>query len=445
MKKKILYISSLCLLVMCLVVTSAVAANPTDSNRELEWDNLVNNFDPLVGDRTSVKAENSSNAVAESEKNLYDSDLLTKVSLEPPIDCSEDFFVTQSRSIDTYNKLLASFSSSSYSVGNASKHYPDYYGGAQIDKITGELVILLTEDSFQNKIAISSQVENEPIRYKKCNVSYNQILAGYDAIIEKVPYLRDLGIIIDGAGDDLENGKVVVAVQNLTDEKIKIIQDTVDCDIMCFENSHGSVKETSTSVGGGSPVTSRDNNATSTLCFAAKRGSTKGFVIAGHAGDFLGEQFTCNGTNLGTVTATAYYNGTTADAAFVTASSSVLPVPTLVTGDIFVSATSERLPEGTMVYKYGNDTQLTSGHITDASGFIIYDINLIVTDCYKADYVSAAGDSGSPVMIYEGGAYGTSYYSLCGIHSGTGPLGGKAFSPYSNIVDELGVTCITGG
>lgn len=66
-----------------------------------------------------------------------------------------------------------------------------------------------------------------------------------------------------------------------------------------------------------------------------------------------------------------------------------------------------------------------------------------LTQC-KADFRCADGDSGAPVLLYEGNYGGKTRYTLLGIFKSKIESENLAvFSPYKNIVDELGVTCIT--
>lgn len=67
----------------------------------------------------------------------------------------------------------------------------------------------------------------------------------------------------------------------------------------------------------GSAIISCDSGAGSTLGFCATRNGVEGYVTAGHSADRIGEEFTYNGTVIGEVPHTAWYQNTTADAGFI--------------------------------------------------------------------------------------------------------------------------------
>lgn len=363
------------------------------------------------------------------------------------MDRNDVFYEEQARSIEAYNQLLDSFKTNSQarnSEMSTSQAYPDYYGGAYIDKETGGLVVLVV-DSAPAGIASLAAVDTADanVRYKSCDVSFNEIVNTVDIVTSKIGVLRAQGIVIDTICDDIMSGGVIVTVRDLDASKESIIKDVTNCQLLTFENSNGTSKEED--LGGGAEIKSLNNNGTSTIGFAAKRGSVKGYVIAGHAGDLENEGFSHGGTSIGIVTETAYYDGTTADAAFVTSNTNFAPANILPDGSYIVDAGSDVLPIGTGVYKYGKTTGLTSGEIKATVASITYD-DVTIEDCYTATYSSDSGDSGAPVMVRSGTASdGTIQYKLCGIHSGAGwqVAYRRFFSPYANIVDELGITCIT--
>ncbi len=94
---------------------------------------------------------------------------------------------------------------------------------------------------------------------------------------------------------------------------------------------------------------------------------------------------------------------------------------------------------------YGNVSKLQSGKITNINASVYYDeLNITFTKQCSATYYSQKGDSGAPILYYEGNYGGKTCYTICGIQSGYNrELGVSYFSPYKNIVNELGITCMT--
>ncbi len=144
---------------------------------------------------------------------------------------------------------------------------------------------------------------------------------------------------------------------------------------------------------------------------------------------------------IGTVTESIYRYGSTVDAAFVTARGVTLS-NRILNGGVIWAASTNVFPENTAVSMYGSTSRLQTGKI------ITNNYNDIEVksgmNLGQADYSSVKGDSGGPVLFYEGNYGGETKYTLLGIHNGRGKNGGAIFTHYKNIVNELGVTCLTG-
>lgn len=89
---------------------------------------------------------------------------------------------------------------------------------------------------------------------------------------------------------------------------------------------------------------------------------------------------------------------------------------------------------------YGQETGLSTGKIIkyEENGFYDDENEYFFQNFAIADYKSAPGDSGGPVLVFNG----ASNYSIIGIHACSDGPRRALVSPYKNIVDELGVTCI---
>lgn len=369
------------------------------------------------------------------------------ISIPVPTDRSEDFYVTQAESIYIYNDLLNSFNTERTSISNTQtekQEYPDYFGGAYINQETGGLVIKTTDVAQIKRSLRSSKRSLSSVTYELCDISYNQMRSVVNNITTDLDFFYEQNIEIVSVGIDVDTSKVYVKVVNLTDEKASIIKKRTNCSFLQFGNGNAIIPEVS--IGGGYPATPNYNTSmSSTICCAATRANVDGFVISGHAGTTLGQEFTSLGNTLGPVTATAYYDNTTADAAFVAAVGNNIEVSNILySGDILFNTYESELPDGARVHKYGRVTNLTSGYILQIGTTITHTDGTTITDCVVTTYNSSGGDSGCPVMFYGGSSNGVSQYSLCGIHSARETNGtDRYFSPYSNIVDELGIECIT--
>jgi len=152
----------------------------------------------------------------------------------------EQFYETQGESVRIYTQMLEEFQTESASSDQ--EVYPDYYGGAYIDQKTGGLVILITEGSDTASDAIAAYAGRKNVTITPCKVSYNELLDAVNRIADKMTYLRDeREILIDGVGPDIINGRVVVFVQDLTQDKIDVIKEISDEDFIEFQNSTGGV------------------------------------------------------------------------------------------------------------------------------------------------------------------------------------------------------------
>ena len=370
--------------------------------------------------------------------------VLADTSNQPPFPGAKSnaFYAAQKQSILLYNDILNSFnkqlSTSRTDASTDVQKYPDYYGGAYIDD-DGSLVVLVTDlvagRTKMNNILTSLTVSRQPtVTYKLCDISFNKMLEAIAAISNQVALLRDQDIIIHGIGDDILNGRVVVSIENKTAEKENALRAIADYNFLHFEE----VDKFSLDAEVGSGWRAVNSG---TIGFAATKNGTPGFVVAGHAvneGETLRYYSVTSSTPvLGTVVETPEY-GFNSDAAFVSAASGITPTAELKFGGYIGDAQITLLPVGTQVIKYGHTTQLTTGRITSNS----YEYHNIYTfsPYYEATYESAQGDSGGPVLVYDGRYNGNDMYILCGIH--TAHTENSYFAPYANIMQDLGITCI---
>lgn len=359
-------------------------------------------------------------------------------------DKPEQFYRTQSASVKKYNKMLEKITVNPGARGSL-RRYEESYGGSYIDE-NGELVVLLTENVYKNRKMIREYTEDNTILIKTCQYSYNELMEVIDTLNGELLNLSEQDVLIDEMYDNVYLNRVIIRVRNLDDKKEQIIREIIDSGCMEFQNSEqGAVLQEG--LCGGSRIVSCDSGVGSTLGFCATRDGVEGYVTAGHSADRIGEEFTYNGTVIGEVTHTAWYENTTADAGFIKANTQGT-LTNYIMGYRCIAATGYEYPYGTQISMYGQASGLQRGMIYSyhTSRFEVKG-QYATIDHVRADYSSRDGDSGAPVFLYEGNYGGVSICTLLGIHSAyTDEHNGKEyvqFAKYSNIVEVLGVTAIT--
>ena len=142
-----------------------------------------------------------------------------------------------------------------------------------------------------------------------------------------------------------------------------------------------------------------------------------GFVISGHgnrAGNYV--RLTEDGANVGYIELREYTNGGTVDASFVYLTNySDYEVSNMISGSSsnYLSTTySVNWAPGTLVYKAGATTNITSGQIASNDSISKTNDGMTIYDTYKCYYVSDSGDSGG--VVYTGNGVGAK--SVLGIH-----------------------------
>lgn len=354
-----------------------------------------------------------------------------------------EFCENQSAGIEEYQRLLTSFNEENDMRGVCEQIYDENYGGAYIDE-EGNLVVQLVDSSNEEVEELKENTGNSNIKIENCEYAYNELIYVITEINDNLDYLLENEVIISEMYEDVYNNCVIICIKDFTDDKEKIIRKIIDSP--CMEFKEESIRtEEEIEVKGGDKIT--NSEGISTVGFCADRNGVEGFVIAGHAGKTLYQEICISSVVIGSVSKTAYYNKTTADAAFVTKSRNASTTPKIGTYKCHYLGTDiSDFPVGALVHKYGEKTGLTSGYILsnyytshnsdeDSNGY--YFLNQTT-----ASYTSDGGDSGGPVFIVKDVVNGNITCKLLGIHRGR--VGENAiFSKYYNIVQELGITAIT--
>lgn len=351
-------------------------------------------------------------------------------------------------------------------------------GGAYIDEETGGLVVLVKKNNYDLKSAaaeiaamtketttISNKSIKNGIRIKSCDISCNEIEASIDFLSDQIEELRHQGVEITAIRDDIPNGKVIVSILNLTEEKVRSIsgqpflqfeegeypsEDKAYSDNQEIPDTkdepHDAMGYAAKTYSGGQGIVGTEGWNFSTIGFAAKRGNRYGFVISGHAAASLGERFRYSadgrliGDAIGTVNKRTYYNNSTADAAFLEAEPGITITNKVVNHSSVAGGWPGELPIGTLVYMQGIVSGRQSGKIAANYETIKHNkTGITLKKQTAASYSSQQGDSGAPVLFFNNGKY-----YICGITNSHNDITGlRHFSPSKNIVNELGISFVT--
>jgi hypothetical protein len=347
-------------------------------------------------------------------------------------------------SIELYHRLMSYYNSGDFDEIDRQK-YSDHFGGAYIDE-TGMLHILIVEGDESEMETIKSVIGEKGYAISSCDYSYADLINTIYDIGECIPQIIDEGICLSSVREDVINNRVVIGIDGCTDEDIIKTRMIVDAPFLSFEDIAREV-ETGTPIKGGYKVDDLTNNDSSIVGFCARNSSNvEGFIISGHVGNTINEMFKYGSITAGHVTATAYYNSSNADAAFLAKGTNANVTDKIGPFTVHsVSTYATEYPVGTSVYMYNSSKNVVSGTIQSlykiSGGGNVYLYNQTLTS-----YNSEEGDSGSPVIIIQGVINGVICCKILGIQSRRGIVNGEVysiFSKYNYINSELGAIAIT--
>nr|MCR4927732.1 S1 family peptidase [Lachnospiraceae bacterium] len=170
----------------------------------------------------------------------------------------------------------------------------------------GLLNIMVVDGDKEELDVIHSVIGEKGYAVSSCTYSYAELIKMIDRVGESIPAIMDAGVLISSVGEDVKNNCVVIGVEGCTKEDENKVRAIVDAPYITFADEERAEKK-STSIKGGYGIVSSNNGGCSKVGFCAENSSNvEGFIIAGHAGDLMYENFTYNGTTVGYVTATAY-------------------------------------------------------------------------------------------------------------------------------------------
>lgn len=367
-----------------------------------------------------------------------------------------EFYITQAESIQQYNQLLHKLgveSENSFrSQAAAGKaKYDDCFGGAYLNE-NGELVVLLTSDTAENRKRIREYTGNPGIITESCKFSYNELTEVIGTINSHLDELLERGADLGSMYRDVMNNCIVIKVRDLNEYKEAEIRKVVDSGCMVIRNTDEEIEYQSgrtSDTKGGHEIINTSTSGTATLGFGAVRNGVKGYVTASHFCRSIGQQVSYDGTVIGTVKQSGYYPNSYADAAFIESNGAMNPTSAFMGGYYCTAASTTEYPQNTSILMYGKVSGMQSGTIYyyDYTYVPLNKEYITVTDHVAAKYKSAQGDSGAPVFIYTGWNNGRHTCTLIGTHTASTfhayDEANSVFCKYGNIVRMLNVTAIT--
>jgi hypothetical protein len=226
-----------------------------------------------------------------------------------------------------YNKLLQSYGGDTENCS-----YPDYYGGAYINK-DGDLVLLVTDDSKIARDEVTEITGNDKLVIKKAVYSYKYLLSVYEALNNSL--LKDVQQITEqldirawGISDNNNYVEVVISkgcAKSANSQIKELLSDTGAIKLIEEDRQH---EEIATATPGNSIIIQYQGvRASGSTGYRARRLNQGvyqyGFVVSGHVARGTGGIALIGSTSVGTVRAQQNWN--TVDAAFVERSRSYRP------------------------------------------------------------------------------------------------------------------------
>lgn len=132
------------------------------------------------------------------------------------------------QSLSLYNSIENKFSN---------HQYPEYYAGAYIDKSTSSLVILVTNKEAAANDPLLPDEKPGICTYKLSTVSINQMNEAIETISENTALLQAKGVNISYVYDDIQNRRIVIGIQDLSQDKEQDVIAIANYPFLTFENA----------------------------------------------------------------------------------------------------------------------------------------------------------------------------------------------------------------
>lgn len=315
--------------------------------------------------------------------------------------------------------------------------YPDYYGGNYIEN--GNLVILVTGDTLDNREKMSARTRSSDFIIKQCQFSYNELLNVHD-IITNFYLNRDNDpikeeITMTAFGIRPSDNSIFVDLKECTPEKIALFKSRViDSPIVSFHSWSGLIVAQADVVSGGHVSLSSTGLPGGSTGYRAKMGTIKGVVCSGHVLSRDGAEVYRNGTVIGKVK--HFIVSGDVDAAFVELNSGYEGTNSI--GGTSISTSIEVMGQGGLISLRGHKNQ--SDGTVDATN-VVCDVTvqstgkvIHLTNCTRCKYTSERGGGGD-----SGGLiYSTNRKNTVGIHEGA-DTSFKYYVLAHSVNDALGV------
>lgn len=377
MKK--IFVTTLCLFAIAFLITNESVSNITNKNS-----NSIALASPLLN-------KENQKSVSEVLKEQYGNNY--KLIIEK-----------NNESLNNAQKIEEIFTEK---VSDSNKKYLPIYGGTYINEDNDLVVLLINDETLkfkETKIKLLNDINT--VETNKSNIivdyvdySYEKLEKIYEIVVNYIQNhnFDDIGITISYI--DVANNKVIVALQENTLEKQNLFKKVVvDSDIVEFIDG-----ERPTTTDTYNPGGSLFNSCS--IGYRAKLNNKNGFVTAGHC--VSGNNVPLEG--YGTVKKREYFGNL--DAAFVELSSGNTVTNTLQWASYPVTQlnTSENfyIPSGTIVYKVGINTQVTSGKIISTNATANNSDGVSITNLTYTTALCQKGDSGGVVFINYASNTGT--------------------------------------
>ncbi|MVT12122.1 chymotrypsin family serine protease [Chitinophaga tropicalis] len=310
----------------------------------------------------------------------------------------------QSQAIQYYNRINDAFGVSAEKDNSAAiAGFPDYYGGAFINK-ENKLVVYVKGDLAASGQKIAGITGGNDVVIKPCKFSYKELTA----IMNKLNSIKLSNARTSSAANltawalmDAEN-RIVVELEDYNDQKIEEFKRSIlNSPAIEFRKSAGRITLEASLDPGCKAAVNVSGTSYGSFAFRARRtsDSKKGMVTAGHVVS-VGGTIYYSGSSIGTCSASIQSGSV--DAAFVPVNDTVAYTPSnTLCGTATVLSTSTSLPgTGTLVNMRGATTGTSSGNIISTNASTTTAAGISYTNLTSADYTSAGGDSGGIIYTY---------------------------------------------
>lgn len=308
----------------------------------------------------------------------------------------------QQPSVDAYNVLMNSFQTNGYEI-----IYPEDYAGAYVEKNILYVVLTRTDNTEKYQQILSNY---ECIDFKYVKYSLNEL---ENATSQAMYRLKDI-YSVSGGYVDVMNNAAVIEIMNYNEAFSKQVQSSIlDIDIP-IQIKPGYTYADEVDLVNGSEI-EIVGAGSFTLGIGGTYNGMKVLVTAAHFSS-VGQKVKYNGVEIGQVIFRQFANNQNGDFAFIKITNSDYKYTPLVYNQssgskMVLKGTTERLPVGAYVYRYGMKSRECYAKIDS----INYNMatSITVANTYRAQIItgfSAPGDSGGPVRFNN---------TFCGIHKGS--------------------------